>query len=147
MATQLQQPQPESVSHNGSGPEHAGQTVTGVQAGELRPKLEVKAESEAQATAPGKKPAKLVAFLKRNRRAALLVAVIVLLSGSASAWFYFTSYESTDDAQVDGHLHPVSARISGTILSVNPEVEDNHFVQAGTVVGENQPPALQGERG
>src|SRR5262249_61836752 len=94
-----------------------------------------------------RRPGQLLALLKRNRRAALLVAAIVLLSGSASAWLYFSSYESTDDAQVDGHLHPVSARISGTILRVNPEVEDNHFVPAGTVVGENQPPALQGERG
>src|SRR5262249_61578112 len=93
-----------------------------------------------------RRPGQLLALLKRNRRAALLVAAIVLLSGSASEWFYFTSYESTDDAQVDGHLHPVSARISGTILRVNPEVEDNHFVQAGTVLAEIDPADLEAER-
>jgi membrane fusion protein, multidrug efflux system len=56
------------------------------------------------------------------------------------------SYESTDDAQVDGHLHPVSARINGTILKVNPEVEDNHYVQAGTVLAEIDPADLQAQR-
>jgi len=31
----------------------------------------------------------------------------------------FSSYESTDDAQVDVHLYPVSARISGYVTAVN----------------------------
>jgi membrane fusion protein (multidrug efflux system) len=61
-------------------------------------------------------------------------------------WRYFISYESTDDAQVDGHLHPVSARISGTIIRVNPEVEDSHYVQAGTVLAEIDPADFQAER-
>jgi membrane fusion protein (multidrug efflux system) len=146
MATQLQQPQPKSVSHNGDQPGHFSQANASLESEEPRPKLEVKSGMEARAAAPAKKPASLLALLKRNRRAALVVAAIVLLSGSVSAWFYFTSYESTDDAQVDGHLHPVSARISGTILHVNPDVEDNHFVQAGTVLAEIDPADLEAER-
>src|SRR5262249_57090588 len=54
--------------------------------------------------------------------------------------------ESTDDAQVAGHLHPVSARISGTIIRVNPEVEDSHFVEAGTVLAEIDPADFAAER-
>jgi membrane fusion protein (multidrug efflux system) len=37
--------------------------------------------------------------------------------------------ESTDDAQIDGHVVPISARINGTILEVL--VNDNQFVKAG----------------
>jgi membrane fusion protein (multidrug efflux system) len=61
----------------------------------------------------------------------LLIAVAVLL------WLYFASYESTDDAQVDVHLYPVSARISGYVIKVN--VNDNEYVQQGTVLAEIDP--------
>ncbi len=70
----------------------------------------------------------------------------MVLAGGAAAWAYFSSYESTDDAQVDGHLHQVSARISGTILRVNPDVQDSHYVEAGTVLAEIDPADYQAER-
>jgi len=84
--------------------------------------------------------------VKARRSVAVLAGALVLAVMSAAAWSYLTSYESTDDAQVDGHLHPVSARISGTILRVNPEVEDSHFVQAGTVLAEIDPADFEAER-
>ena len=49
------------------------------------------------------------------------------------AYHYFSSYESTDDAEVDGHLMPISARISGYIIKVN--VDDNQYVKAGHGAG------------
>jgi membrane fusion protein (multidrug efflux system) len=52
-------------------------------------------------------------------------------------WRYFSSYESTDDAQVDAHLHPVSARIPGYVVRVN--VADNEYVQQGDVLVEIDP--------
>ena len=64
-------------------------------------------------------------------------AVLVLLVGGFFAWRYFMSYESTDDAQVDGHLMPLSARISGYVTTVN--VDDNQLVKAGTVLAEIDP--------
>src|SRR5271170_1405698 len=64
-------------------------------------------------------------------------AVLVLLIGGFFAWRYFASYESTDDAQVDGHLMPLSARISGYVIKVN--VDDNQLVKAGTVLAEIDP--------
>src|SRR5579862_682038 len=67
----------------------------------------------------------------------LIVVVLVLLVGGFFAWRYFESYESTDDAQVDGHLMTVSARISGYVSKVN--VNDNQLVQAGTVLVEIDP--------
>ncbi len=41
---------------------------------------------------------------------------------------------STDDAQVDGHIYPVTSRISGTVTWVNPSIDDTKFVEAGTVL-------------
>jgi membrane fusion protein, multidrug efflux system len=88
----------------------------------------------------------IFAAMKQNRRAILIGAAIIALVVAGLVWFFLAGYESTDDAQVDGHLHPVSARISGTILRVNPEVEDSHFVKAGTVLAEIDPADYQAER-
>src|SRR5690349_4266305 len=67
----------------------------------------------------------------------LIVAVVVLAIAGFFAYRYFSSYESTDDAQVDGHLMPISARISGYVSKVN--VDDNQYVTAGTVLVEIDP--------
>src|SRR3982074_907474 len=88
----------------------------------------------------------LLAKVKSHQRSLFIAAVIVALVLGVASWIYFSSYESTDDAQVDGHLHPISARISGTILRVNPDVQDSHFVQAGTVLAEIDPADFQAER-
>ncbi len=73
--------------------------------------------------------------LRRN----MLIAggVLVVLVVAIVMWRYFSSYESTDDAQVDVHLYPVSARISGYVIRVN--VDDNQWVQKGTVLAEIDP--------
>ena len=42
----------------------------------------------------------------------IIIAILVLLVAGFFAWRYLTTYESTDDAQVDGHLMPLSARVS-----------------------------------
>jgi len=63
-------------------------------------------------------------------RLALIVGGIVLLVGGFFLWRYFTSYESTDDAQIDGHLNGISARVSGHVLKLL--VNDNQYVEAGT---------------
>jgi membrane fusion protein (multidrug efflux system) len=67
----------------------------------------------------------------------LTIAFVVLLAGGFLAYRYFSTYETTDDAEVDGHLMPLSARISGYILKVN--VDDNQHVTAGTVLAEIDP--------
>jgi membrane fusion protein (multidrug efflux system) len=41
---------------------------------------------------------------------------------------------STDDAQIDGHVHPINARVSGTVVWVNPNIDDTKFVKAGTIL-------------
>ncbi len=78
-------------------------------------------------------------FFQANPRARLLliIAAIVVIIGGIFAWRYFSSYESTDDAEVDGHLQPLSARISGYVSVVN--VDDNQFVHKGDVLVEIDP--------
>lgn len=76
---------------------------------------------------------------KRSKRRNVLIVVValVVLVGGVFLWRYLSSYESTDDAQVDVHLYPVSARISGYVIKVN--VDDNQYVQKGTVLVEIDP--------
>jgi membrane fusion protein (multidrug efflux system) len=70
-------------------------------------------------------------------KAALLGGVLLLAAAGWFLWGYFGTYESTDDAQVDAHLYPVSARVSGYVLKVN--AGDNEYVKAGTVLVEIDP--------
>ena len=74
-------------------------------------------------------------------RIAVLIALVVLLVVGFFVYRYLTSYESTDDAQVDGHINSVSARISGHVIKL--KVEDNQYVQAGTVLVEIDPADYQ----
>ena len=70
-------------------------------------------------------------------RVILILAIVALLVGGFFVYRYFASYESTDDAQVDGHLMPLSARISGYVIDVN--VDDNQYVQKGDVLARIDP--------
>src|SRR5207247_2522792 len=65
----------------------------------------------------------------RFRRLLILILIVLLVVGFF-LWRYFTSYESTDDAQIDGHLNAISARISGHVEKLL--VDDNQYVNAGT---------------
>ncbi len=72
---------------------------------------------------------------------ALIGGVVLLIVASVLIWRYLGTYESTDDAQVDAHLYPVSARVGGYVIKVN--VDDNQFVKAGTVLVEIDPKDFQ----
>ena len=74
-------------------------------------------------------------------RIAIIVAVVVLLVVGFFVYRYVTSYESTDDAEVDGHINSISARISGQVVKLN--VQDNQYVQAGVVLVEIDPADYQ----
>jgi multidrug resistance efflux pump len=74
---------------------------------------------------------------KRRRRIIILLVILVLLVAGFFIWRYLSSYESTDDAQGDLHMYPVSARISGYVVKVN--VGDNQWVEKGAVLVEIDP--------
>ena len=73
---------------------------------------------------------------KRRRKVILAVIAVVLIAGFF-LWRYLSRYESTDDAQADVHLYPVSARVSGYVVRVN--VDDNQWVEKGAVLVEIDP--------
>src|SRR5215468_2212633 len=67
---------------------------------------------------------------KRHRARLIVLAVLLLLGvGGYFLWRYLGTYESTDDAQIDGHIHAISARITGYVNRVL--VEDQQIVKAG----------------
>ena len=66
---------------------------------------------------------------KRTIRLIALAVLVVALIAAIPIWAYYSVRESTDDAQVDGHVVPISPRITGTVLTVL--VNDNQPVRAG----------------
>jgi membrane fusion protein (multidrug efflux system) len=80
-----------------------------------------------------------VGFFREHPNAKWIVAavVVVLLIGGAYIWHYYSVRESTDDAQIDGHINPISPRVTGTVMNVLHD--DNEVVQAGTLLVELDP--------
>ena len=67
----------------------------------------------------------------------IVLGMVIAAIVAALAWWHYSGRESTDDAQIDGHIVPVSARVGGTVEAV--KVADNQFVEAGTVVVQFDP--------
>ena len=103
-------------------------------------------DDEERQTEDGAAPEALGTEGRRRRsRAAIAAAAIFLVAavaaGGSRLWSYLNSYESTDDAQIDAHIAPVSARISGTVIDVY--VEDNQKVTAGALIAQIDPRDFQ----
>ncbi len=71
------------------------------------------------------------------KRWIVVASIVVLAVACAFLWHYLSGFESTDDAQVDVHLYPVSARISGYIQKV--DVGDNQWVDEESTLVEIDP--------
>jgi hypothetical protein len=69
--------------------------------------------------------------------AVLGVAAAVGIGGGVYYYLYSLSYESTDDAFIDGHVVPVSARVAGYVAKVH--VTDNQWVSQGDLLAELDP--------
>jgi membrane fusion protein, multidrug efflux system len=65
-------------------------------------------------------------------RRALAAAGLVLLAVAIAVFVYYRNRESTDDAQVDGHITPIASKIYGRVAEVL--VTDNEAVKAGHVL-------------
>src|SRR6516162_9411523 len=62
------------------------------------------------------------------------IAVALVAITASLWWLHARHFETTDDAQVDGHIDVVSSRIAGTVAYVNPRVENNQYIEAGTLL-------------
>jgi membrane fusion protein, multidrug efflux system len=71
----------------------------------------------------------------------LLGILLALGVGATSIWSYYVVRVSTDDAQIDGYITPVSARVSGTVQSVN--FLDNQLVKTGDLLVQFEPKDYQ----
>jgi len=78
---------------------------------------------------------------RSHKRWIVAGAVVVVIVSGIFLWHYFSGFEGTDDAQVDVHLYPVSARISGYVQAVH--VGDNQYVQEGATLVEIDPKDYQ----
>jgi membrane fusion protein, multidrug efflux system len=97
-------------------------------------------ESQAENTRPADsfRPKARRRGRKRLARAIVfLIALAAVGAGSFYAWNYFSAYESTDDAEVDGHINAISSRIDGYVLDV--PVDDERYVKAGDVLARMDP--------
>jgi membrane fusion protein, multidrug efflux system len=74
---------------------------------------------------------------KSRRLIVFLIIALVVIGIAIPLYRYIVSYESTDDAQIDGYIYPVSSRVPGYVVRVT--VDDNQFVPAGTVLAQLDP--------
>jgi membrane fusion protein (multidrug efflux system) len=93
-------------------------------------------EPNAPATSRnGRSAAKETDKPSSKKKFVLPIAIVVgllLLGWAFQKWNYGRSHESTDNAQVDGHIVPVLAKVGGYVKSVN--VSENDHVNAGQLL-------------
>jgi membrane fusion protein (multidrug efflux system) len=83
-----------------------------------------KPEAREEKKAPGKPPKKVLIIAS--------LVFLLLAIGGVLYYLHARNYESTDDAFTAGHVHEISARVPGTILTVL--VDDNQAVHQGQIL-------------
>ena len=103
--------------------------------------IEVGLENAAKVRIPSGQPPtpepKPQPLLNPKIRTGLMLGGIALVIAVVGLFLYYHNRESTDDAQVDGHITPIAAKISGRISKVL--VQDNQQVKAGEVLVQIDP--------
>jgi membrane fusion protein (multidrug efflux system) len=97
-------------------------------------------ESTSQERTPDIKPRKSTGRTLRDHPIKVVIFLLILVGaaiGGYRFWNYLESYESTDDAEVDGDIYAVTSRIAGTVKAVY--VQDNQAVKAGELLVELDP--------
>jgi membrane fusion protein (multidrug efflux system) len=89
-------------------------------------------QQQGTQTAPSEAPE------KNGSRRFIIIAVVAVIALAAGLWYWHSlGYEDTDDAQVDGDLYAVSARVAGQVIHV--DVQEEQQVQAGQPIAEIDP--------
>jgi membrane fusion protein (multidrug efflux system) len=95
---------------------------------------EVKKEDSANSEAAGNKGN------NRRKKISIILFVTLVVIGAATVYFYLrykATHISTDDAFVEGHVHTIASKVSGTVKKIN--VEDNQLVRKGDILVEIDP--------
>ena len=79
--------------------------------------------------------------LNGKRKRILLAVIAVLIVGAVVLWYHYSQFATTDDAQIEAYLHPISARVPGYVTKVT--VDDTQYVDAGTVLVQLDPTDYQ----
>ncbi|MGB6075874.1 MAG: HlyD family secretion protein [Candidatus Acidiferrales bacterium] len=74
---------------------------------------------------------------KARKRILFAALALVILAIGVLLYLHFAAWESTDDAQIDGYIYPVSSRVTGYVTRV--VVDDNQYVESGTVLVQLDP--------
>ena len=81
-------------------------------------------------------------FFQKNRAAKPIVFLVVIAALLLAGWFWDSRHwESTDDAEIDGHIYPINARVSGQVIKVN--FDDGQVVHQGDVLVQIDPTDYQ----
>jgi membrane fusion protein (multidrug efflux system) len=89
-------------------------------------------QRSSQTTPEQEGPKKPAPWQRPGFRKLMFFGAIVLVIVGVFLFLHYRNRESTDDAQVDAHLAPISARVAGTVVAVL--VNDNQRVKAGDVL-------------
>ena len=73
-------------------------------------------------------------FFRKHPAAKPVLFLVAIVAVVLVGWFWWESrhWESTDDAQIDGHIYPISPRVAGHVVKVN--VDDGQIVHRGDVL-------------
>ncbi len=75
-----------------------------------------------------------------RKKKAMIVFAVLAIVGALAVFFYIrykSTHISTDDAFIDGHIHTIAPKISGTVKSIY--VDSNQYVKAGDILVEIAP--------
>jgi membrane fusion protein, multidrug efflux system len=87
-------------------------------AAKVRPLIDVPVEKEAPK-----------GFANPRVQRMAMLGGVVLIAALTGLFLYYHNRESTDDAQIDGHITPIASKIYGRVAQVL--VDDNQAVKAG----------------
>jgi membrane fusion protein (multidrug efflux system) len=79
------------------------------------------------------------------KRLGIVVLPALLAVAALGWWLHARNFETTDDAQIDGHFDAISTRVSGTVIAINPQVENDRSVTAGMLLMELDPRDYEAE--
>ena len=103
------------------------------QKSKVQPSRPTEVAASSQKDAPADSGPRRPSALKNPHvRRGLLIAAIVIVVGGFLFWFHYRNHQSTDDAEVDGHIIPISSRVPGSVMEVL--VNDNQSVTKGQVL-------------